>query len=128
MEADTVMSSMAATNPRWLAPEILAGNPATFTSDVYAYGVVLWELLTWDLPWGTTNPWQVRCLLCGGVIGDDGGWEAGSCAHIGEAADTPTTLQTAQEHGSGPAAAAATRHPPPHSRLLPLHSCSPFHR
>ncbi len=22
--------------------------------------VVLWELLTWELPWGATNPWQVR--------------------------------------------------------------------
>lgn len=33
-----MMSSMAATNPRWLAPEILAGQPASYESDVYAYG------------------------------------------------------------------------------------------
>ena len=32
------MSSMAATNPRWLAPEILGGQPASYESDVYAYG------------------------------------------------------------------------------------------
>eukprot|EP00887_Chlorella_sp_A99_P008111 scaffold12.g8111.t1 len=66
MEADTVMSSMAATNPRWLAPEILAGHAATFASDVYAFAVVLWELLTWELPWGTTNPWQVVTLVTEG--------------------------------------------------------------
>ena len=42
LEDNVVMSSMAATNPRWLAPEILAGENATFASDVYAYGVVLW--------------------------------------------------------------------------------------
>jgi serine/threonine protein kinase len=38
MEENSVMSSMAATNPRWLAPEILAGANASYASDVYAFG------------------------------------------------------------------------------------------
>lgn len=63
---ETVMSSMAATNPRWLAPEILGGNNASFSSDVYAFGVVMWELLTWELPWGVTNPWQVVTMVMEG--------------------------------------------------------------
>ena len=63
---ESVMSSMAATNPRWLAPEILGGNNATFASDVYSFGVVMWELLTWDLPWGVTNPWQVVTMVMEG--------------------------------------------------------------
>jgi serine/threonine protein kinase len=66
LDESTVMSSMAATNPRWLAPEILGGNNATFASDVYSFGVVMWELMTWDLPWGVTNPWQVVTVVMEG--------------------------------------------------------------
>lgn len=66
LEEGSVMSSMAATNPRWLAPEILTGNNATFASDVYSFAVVMWELLTWELPWGPTNPWQVVTVVTEG--------------------------------------------------------------
>ena len=40
MEDTAVLSSVAATNPRWLAPEILSGKGYTFASDVYAFGCV----------------------------------------------------------------------------------------
>ncbi len=70
MEESAVLSSMAATNPRWLAPEILAGRGYTFSSDVYSFGIILWEFLTWRVPWHEYGPWQVRsckatplCLL-----------------------------------------------------------------
>ncbi|KAG7668202.1 putative Serine/threonine-protein kinase CTR1 [Nannochloris sp. 'desiccata'] len=66
MDEGSVMSSMAATNPRWLAPEILTGNNATFASDVYSFAIVMWEMLTWDLPWGITNPWQVVTVVTEG--------------------------------------------------------------
>lgn len=39
----------------------------TFHADVYYYGMTLWELLTWQLPWGPANPWQlVSHVLAGG--------------------------------------------------------------
>ncbi|PRW33836.1 Serine threonine- kinase CTR1 [Chlorella sorokiniana] len=61
--------SMAAMNPRWLAPELMQGHRATPASDVYAFSVVLHELLTWQLPWGSTNPWQlVNHVLSGGRL------------------------------------------------------------
>ena len=50
---------MQAMNPRWLAPEILKGEPATLEADVFAFGIVLWELMTWQLPWGQENPWAI---------------------------------------------------------------------
>jgi serine/threonine protein kinase len=59
MEESAVLSSMAATNPRWLAPEILAGRGYTFSSDIYSFGIILWEFLTWRVPWHEYGPWQV---------------------------------------------------------------------
>jgi serine/threonine protein kinase len=59
MEESGQGSSLAGTNPRWLAPELLSGEHATIYSDVFAFGVVLWELLTWELPWLKDNPWSV---------------------------------------------------------------------
>lgn len=58
---DTVRSSSAGgmLNPRWLAPEVLMGQPASAASDVFSFGTVLWELATWQLPWEGTNLFQV---------------------------------------------------------------------
>lgn len=63
LEEQAVVSSLAASNPRWLAPEILSGRGYTFSSDVYSFGVIMWELLTWRLPWTDCGPWQVVKLV-----------------------------------------------------------------
>ncbi|EFN52530.1 hypothetical protein CHLNCDRAFT_13628, partial [Chlorella variabilis] len=59
---ESVRSSSAGglLNPRWLAPEVLMGQNATAASDVFSFGTVLWELLTWQLPWEGANLYQVR--------------------------------------------------------------------
>lgn len=67
LEEDARNSSAAAMNPRWLAPEVLDGQPASLKSDVYAYGTCLWELLTWTLPYGTSNPWGIVSAITRGV-------------------------------------------------------------
>ncbi|KAL4427896.1 hypothetical protein ABPG75_001985 [Micractinium tetrahymenae] len=53
MDLDAALSSTAhgMLNPRWLAPEVLRGERATAKSDVFSMGVVLWELLTFQIPW-----------------------------------------------------------------------------
>jgi serine/threonine protein kinase/alpha-tubulin suppressor-like RCC1 family protein len=50
-------------NPRWLAPEVLGGQKASMESDVYAFGVVMWEMLTWQLPFSEENVWVVSSAI-----------------------------------------------------------------
>lgn len=60
MEQESFSTSLAITNPRWLAPEILRGEHGGRAADVYSFGVVLWELMSWKLPWGEeVNPFSI---------------------------------------------------------------------
>ncbi|GJY18526.1 PAS domain-containing protein tyrosine kinase family protein [Tanacetum coccineum] len=45
--------------PQWMAPEILRNEQADEKSDVYSYGVVLWEIATRKISWDDLNPMQV---------------------------------------------------------------------
>lgn len=38
-------------NPAWCAPEIMKGEPYTEKADVFSLGIVLWEILTRQLPY-----------------------------------------------------------------------------
>ena len=37
--------------PHWMAPEILRGESYTEAADVYSFGVILWEVLTGQIPY-----------------------------------------------------------------------------
>ena len=43
------------------APEILEGSSASAASDVYAFGLVMWEFLTWQQPWQGQAMYMVSC-------------------------------------------------------------------
>ncbi|CAH2054780.1 unnamed protein product [Thlaspi arvense] len=45
--------------PQWMAPEVLRNESADEKSDIYSFGVVLWELVTEKIPWETLNSMQV---------------------------------------------------------------------
>jgi serine/threonine protein kinase len=42
-----------------MAPEVLRNESADEKSDIYSFGVVLWELATEKIPWETLNTMQV---------------------------------------------------------------------
>eukprot|EP00210_Caulerpa_lentillifera_P005890 g5632.t1 len=52
----TIMTdSIQANNPRWMAPEVASGSPFTKAADVYPFGIILWELMTWKEPFESDN-------------------------------------------------------------------------
>ncbi|DBB01174.1 hypothetical protein WJX77_003342 [Trebouxia sp. C0004] len=63
MEAQAVVSSISANNPRWLAPEVVTDQAYSTAADVYSFGVILWELLTWQLPWADLGPFQIMVAI-----------------------------------------------------------------
>lgn len=61
----TLLSAKSALGtPQWMAPEILRNEPSNEKSDVFSFGVVLWELMTVSIPWNDLNSVQVV-----GVVG-----------------------------------------------------------
>ncbi|KAJ4837979.1 hypothetical protein Tsubulata_037847 [Turnera subulata] len=60
MKHNTFLSSKStAGTPEWMAPEVLRNEPANEKCDVYSFGVILWELVTCQIPWKGLNPMQV---------------------------------------------------------------------
>eukprot|EP00889_Picochlorum_renovo_P001618 jgi/Picre1/28648/NNA_004048.t1 len=55
--------TIAASTPRWLAPEILSNGPFTSKSDVYSFGTVLYELATWKQPWAGIEEYGIPHLI-----------------------------------------------------------------
>ncbi|KAG2279891.1 hypothetical protein Bca52824_051111 [Brassica carinata] len=49
--------------PQWMAPEVLRNESADEKSDIYSFGVVLWELATEKIPWENLNAMQVSFLI-----------------------------------------------------------------
>ncbi|KAL4433230.1 hypothetical protein ABPG77_003278 [Micractinium sp. CCAP 211/92] len=67
LEHDAVKSaSLGASNPIWLAPEVLRGEKATAASDVFSFALVLFELLTWQLPWADVPTYTVTHIVING--------------------------------------------------------------
>jgi serine/threonine protein kinase len=45
--------------PEWMAPELLRQDPFNEMSDVFSFGVILWELVMCEKPWKEDHPMQI---------------------------------------------------------------------
>jgi len=52
---DEELRDTAVGSPIWMAPEVLSGHLASEKSDVYAYAIVLWEILTRKSPFANVR-------------------------------------------------------------------------
>ncbi|KAG9041471.1 hypothetical protein FS837_012208, partial [Tulasnella sp. UAMH 9824] len=50
VDTQTVTSQQGAGTPRWQSPELMYGGPRTFKSDVYAFGMTVYEIISGKLP------------------------------------------------------------------------------
>lgn len=46
-------------NPRWAAPEVINGRRYRSASDVFSFGVVMWEVLSCEVPWRGSNSFLI---------------------------------------------------------------------
>lgn len=49
--------------PHWMAPEILKGGNYEYSSDIYSFGMILWEILKMEIPYYGLNPYQIYNLV-----------------------------------------------------------------
>jgi serine/threonine protein kinase len=53
-------------NPAWTAPECLKGAPFSPKSDVYAFGIIMWELVTREEPLRGLDEDEMTKFVTGG--------------------------------------------------------------
>lgn len=62
-----LLSSTGPNKPMWLAPEVLQSPArASMASDVYAFGMVMWEMMTWEVPFENESLYNIGSLVCRG--------------------------------------------------------------
>ena len=60
----STMGGGAKGTPAYMAPELLDSNTFTEKTDVYAYGMIVFEVLTGDNPWRGLNQMQIMMQVC----------------------------------------------------------------
>ena len=49
--------------PHWMAPEILLGGKYEYHSDIFSFGMILWEILTGEIPYNNIDPKKIETLI-----------------------------------------------------------------
>lgn len=67
-EPATVATELVSGTPGYMAPEVLRGQPQDIASDIYAAGVVVYELLTGSAPFGPANSSDIVTRQLEGLV------------------------------------------------------------
>ena len=43
----------------WWLMQVVENHQYSKAADVYSFGIIMWEMMTWDIPWEDLNPFQV---------------------------------------------------------------------
>jgi serine/threonine protein kinase len=49
--------------PHWMAPEVLKGEKYRQCADIFSFGMILWEILSLEIPYYGVDPYQVISLV-----------------------------------------------------------------
>ena len=66
MAGDFISTTSGIGTPQWTAPEVMRGERISEKSDVFSFGVVLWEIVMVERPWSSLRPEQVVFAVGGG--------------------------------------------------------------
>jgi len=49
--------------PHWMAPEVLKGEKYEHSADIFSFGMILWEIISLEIPYYGIDPYQVISLV-----------------------------------------------------------------
>nr|GMC67705.1 serine/threonine-protein kinase STY17-like [Ipomoea batatas] len=58
VQAQTGVMTAETGTYRWMAPEVIEHKPYDHKADVFSFGIVVWELLTGEIPYAFLTPLQ----------------------------------------------------------------------